>query len=233
MAMQTEQGQKATQTPTEALAIGTDAISEDQKGLDLATDSTSKPVVDESAKRLKYLEGRVNGLQSIVDKQTDTLNRYQKAAQDQEAEAIISRLPEDQQEFARFQQQKIDALTTQQQLAAPTASVLDANTASFVQTYGISTTDPRLDLAGYQEGTAEGTKRFMDSIYAISNAAVSASVPDNMAPPNQQVTPPSINAAPPETGGGLDTEEAINIALTTGQMSHGDYIRRRQQLRLS
>ena len=132
MTMQTEQGQEAAQTPTDALANGTDAISEEQKGLDSANDSVSKPVVDAAAERLKYLEGRVNGLQSIVDKQTDTLNRYQKAAQDQEAEAIISRLPEDQQEFARFQQQKIDALAAQQQVAAPVAPVLDANTASYV-----------------------------------------------------------------------------------------------------
>lgn len=223
----------SVQTPSEALASGSDPVSEAQKKLDTEGKKeqatfTKEDVAAIVKEAVSPLQAEVRGLQGVADRTAKTVQDMTQGARKQQVEAHIASLPEDQQAFARFQQNQIEELSAQATQPAPAVMAgLDAEGVVMVQEYGISPTDPRLDLTGYARGGSGGVKALMDSIYKIQ-APAPAPVPtvsqDNLAPP-------ALNAAPPTDGAGLNSLDDWNDALITGRVSNKDYIEGTSRLR--
>jgi len=224
----TQEDNLSAQTVSDALVSGTDTISEAQKNL--GTEGTAETVTfsrEEVEARIKEavssVQSEVRGLQGALDRTTKTVTDMTQAAQSQQAESLIASLPEEQQQFARYQEQQlqenrrllVDMAT--KQAAKPVTPTLDENTAALVAEYGLSPTDPRLDFNAYGEKSIAGTKKFLDSVQRAAG---------NTAPQNTQpvVKPPSPDAAPQASGAGLTTEDGIREAFITGKIDATQFV---------
>jgi hypothetical protein len=218
----------SVEAPSAALASGTDAISEAQKSMDGEGTPVpaAAPILDPTTQRVDKLEtqfrGMVQGPLNRIEEQLKTLSGREQEeqekqwleAQSEETRPVLQFFNQKLGEQAQRIAELTDIVQAQQGQAPPQVS---DQAKDFVRGYQLNPDDPRIDYAAYNLGTDEGTRAFMDSIYAAKGsptaakaAAAATSTPE--APPRL----PSPTDGPPAQGGLGDEDEIMSWGIRTG-----------------
>jgi len=217
----------SVEAPSGALASGTDAVSEAQKSMD--GEGTSVPAAattsDPTNQRVQAIEGQLRGLQSSWDKTAKALEGITTQQESRETEQWLESQPEETRPVLQYlheQNQRLsqqmselrDIVQTQQGSATPQVS---DQAKEFVRGYQLNPDDPRIDYAAYNLGTDEGTRAFMDSIYAAKGSPAAAqTVAAATGTPEAPPRPPSPNDGPPAQGGLGTEDEIMQWGIRTG-----------------
>jgi len=244
--MTQQEGQFPQETATESLLTGTDPVSRDQEALDqdksLGTppaSTVSQQDHDRQAQEITRLQGDIRGLQSIVQRSETAVGKMQSEREALQLEERLAGLPEEQRALGGIMGEMMKEIAVLKNQAPPNGATahrdggVTEDRRTFVEGFGVSPDDPRLDytILDSPSGTEQTRQTaFMDSIYRIKmGAAEPAATPAAQPPATPEVRPPAPDEAP-TTRGLVASENDLVDQLATGKLTPSEFREKKRQI---